>query len=254
MKSAYPLTFKSILFYWVLFIILGVNAMYTSRGFVALFYFTVIVMSYLLIKDQGGDIKFGNGIWWGFGLGTAAITIIFVLEYAAGLIEVKGISDITVITLAVALCFQMLVCIGEELSFRGYILQNMVSEIKPVWAVFYSSALFSLIHVPSIIYYRIAPEHGIIMFTTLLLFSVIASQLYLKFGLLSAIGVHFSWNVMQYYIFTMQSRSAGLLDVEYLSSMVVSGGGHGPEAGLLGVIVLAAGIVFVHRFLGSSSD
>lgn len=253
MKSKYPLTFKSILFYWVLFIIIGINATNTSTEFVGLFYVTIVVMSYLLIKDQG-KLEWGAGIWYGLGLGTAVILDIFIIEYAAGFIAINGTSGIAVKVLLVALLFQVLVSFGEEMAFRGYILQNMNAEMSTSWAVFYSSVLFSVIHLPAMVYYKIDPLHIGIMAVTLLLFSVLASQLYLRFGLLSAIGVHFSWNVMQYHIMSMQSRSIGLLDVEYLSGEWLTGGNLGPEAGLLGILVLAVCVVLVNRLMFNSSN
>jgi membrane protease YdiL (CAAX protease family) len=232
------------LFYNVLlFIILGFNTMNTSGYFVGLLYVAIIVMSYLLIKNQNNGLSWGRGLWWGLGLGFAAISAIFIVEYAMGLIVINGLSDIAIDILLLTLGFQVIVSLGEELAFRGYILKNMAAEMRPLWAVISSSILFSVIHIPSIFYYHVSITNGGIIVITMMLFSVLASLLYLRFGLLSAVGMHFSWNSMQYNIFSLQPRFTGLLDVDYTSASIISGGSFGPEAGLLIWVVLLIGIV-----------
>ena len=83
------------------------------------------------------------------------------------------------------------------------------------------------------------------MVITLLTFSLLTPLLYLVSGLLSAIGIHFGWNVMQYHVFSLQPRFKGLLDIKYTSKSIIAGGTLGQEAGLLGVAVLVGGIVLI---------
>ena len=93
------------------------------------------------------------------------------------------------------------------------------------------------------IYYHLGIVNSGIMVVTLLLFSILTSLLYLRFGLLSAIGIHFAWNSLQYNIFSLNPRFVGLLDVDHISSSIISGGSFGPEAGLLMWVVLGVVIV-----------
>jgi len=67
----------------------------------------------------------------------------------------------------------------------------------------------------------------------------------LSFGLLSALGIHFGWNVMQYHAFSLQPRFTDLLDIKYTSVSIIAGGTLGQEAGLLGIAVLVGGIVLI---------
>ncbi|MCD4815392.1 MAG: hypothetical protein K8R06_03205 [Methanosarcinales archaeon] len=59
---------------------------------------------------------------------------------------------------------------------------------------------------------------------------------------MSAIGIHFGWNVMQYHEFSLQPRFIGLLDIKYTSESIIAGGTLGQEAGLVGEAVLVGGI------------
>jgi len=73
-------------------------------------------------------------------------------------------------------------------------------------------------------------------------FSLLTPLLYLIYGLLSAIGIHFGWNVMQYHEFSLRPRFIGLLDIKYTSESIIAGGTLGQEAGLVGEAVLVGGI------------
>ena len=243
MERQFSLTIRSLLFYSVLFVVLGINSLNTSKEFVGLLYIALIVISYLLVKNNSSGFFCVKGLLWGLSLGAAAMSTIFILEFASGFIVINGLSGIASDILILSLGFQVLVAVGEELAFRSYILNNLAAEMRPLWAVTYSSILFSVIHIPSMIYYDLGMINSGIMVVTLLLFSILTSLLFLRFGLLSAIGIHFAWNSLQYNIFSLNPRFVGLLDVDHISSSIISGGSFGPEAGLLMWVVLGVGIV-----------
>ena len=50
---------------------------------------------------------------------------------------------------------------------------------------------------------------------------------------------------MQYHVYSLQPRFTGLLDIKYTFESIISGGALGPEARLLGVVVLVGGIVLI---------
>lgn len=240
MRSRYPRTFNSILFYGILLIILWINVLFMSRDFLWLFYSIIILMSYVVI----GNIRWGRRMWYGLFVGAAMVTTIFIIELASGMVRVTGFPGMSFGILLLSVGLQVLVSLGEEMAFRGYILRNMLNEMKAPRAVLYSSVLFSVIHVPSMIFHQMGPLHSGIMATVVLLFSVLASLLYLRYGLLSAVGLHLGWNAFQYNVFSMQSRFEGLLEVDYASwGILFSGGELGPEAGILGMIVMTAGVL-----------
>jgi membrane protease YdiL (CAAX protease family) len=208
--------------------------------------------------------------WWldcgfGFFLGALLMAVIFLVERAAGWIEVTSTFDTTgPLPFGVSILF-MLVVFGlvgfyEEAFSRGYGLKNLAEGLNlpflgprravvAAWLI--SSVFFGVGHAMN-------PHASLI--STL---GVTAAGLQLGLGYVLTgrlgipIGLHFSWNFFQGNVFGFpvsgRDFGASFLGISQGGPGVWTGGAFGPEAGLLGFLACLLGglliILWVVHFL-----
>ncbi|MFX0065751.1 MAG: CPBP family intramembrane glutamic endopeptidase [Candidatus Hermodarchaeota archaeon] len=183
-------------------------------------------------------------------LAFSLMTGIFILEIYSPLVVISGtlfdIQDFLFIFLNLGfyLGFQIIVAGSEELVYRGYILQETVhrGEAK---AVAWSAFLFTVSHLPAIIFsYMEAEALGLVVWylPIIMLGTLFFGGLFLGLGVIRtggqlwfSIGFHFAWNYFQYTIYGLTSEGIFLLEL-IPGTELLTGGGLGPEAGLLGFI------------------
>jgi membrane protease YdiL (CAAX protease family) len=108
-----------------------------------------------------------------------------------------------------------------------------------------SSLFFSILHVPSILtIQKISTANILIMLVTITLAEIILALCYIYDGLLMSMGFHFAWNFSQYHIFSLRESFGGILTLES-EQPLITGGTLGPEAGLLGTIVVVLALAIV---------
>ena len=90
----------------------------------------------------GKSLKWGKSPLYGLLLGSALIGAVFLIEIIAGWIKVEGFNFNPSLFLQF-LVLQVLVSAGEELSFRGYILKNLIDETGIKNGIILSSVMFS---------------------------------------------------------------------------------------------------------------
>ena len=200
--------------------------------------------------------------WWldlGFGLllGSLLMSVIFLIELAAGWVTVRGAFETTregapffPIILAPLVGW---VCLGlhEELVFRGYQLTNMAeglnfSRFGPrgaiVLALVLSSFLFGVFHVWN-------PNASVLSTINLTLWG----GLLLGFGyvltgrLALPMGLHIAWNFFEGNVFGFpvsgwETLGATFLSIEQSGPALFTGGAFGPEAGLLTIAASILGV------------
>jgi membrane protease YdiL (CAAX protease family) len=196
--------------------------------------------------------------WWldcgfGFFLGALLMAVIFLVERAAGWIEVTSTFDTTgPLPFGVSILF-MLVVFGlvgfyEEAFSRGYGLKNLAEGLNlpflgprravvAAWLI--SSVFFGVGHAMN-------PHASLI--STL---GVTAAGLQLGLGYVLTgrlgipIGLHFSWNFFQGNVFGFpvsgRDFGASFLGISQGGPGVWTGGAFGPEAGLLGFLACLLG-------------
>lgn len=233
---------KSIAFYLILIIVVLASTFFfdLSAAFVA--YSIIIFIAYILKKQEGG---FNWGLTWksGFVFGLALISLIFFIELGLGWIEIDEVLPDAVYILTGALIFEILVSMGEEMSFRGYMLPNLMNSIGERKAIIATSVLFSGLHIPSILYLGMEKLNVLIMFATITAAGILLSLLYLADGLKMSCGFHFSWNFFQYHVFSLRG-GFGILGLN-AANPLFTGGSAGPEAGLSGLLMLLFGILLL---------
>ncbi|MGM0591303.1 MAG: CPBP family intramembrane glutamic endopeptidase [Halobacteriota archaeon] len=195
--------------------------------------------------------------WWvdlGFGLalGAGLMTLIFLVELAAGWVRVTGFFAARTGPLLPSLGLSLLLFLSvgfyEELLARGYILTNVaeglvgwVSQTAAVaGAVVVSSAVFGVLHANN-------PNATLLSTLTIGFAGVFLAAGYVLTGELAIpIGVHITWNLFQgtVYGFPVSGNafSTSIIATEQAGPRVVTGGQFGPEAGLLGVVAIALGV------------
>jgi membrane protease YdiL (CAAX protease family) len=236
---------KSLLLYLMILglVVFGAVAMSVSNFYIYVSYLIII----LVVLYSGESLKWGKSSLPGLLLGSALIGAIFLVEIIAGWIKVEGF-DFNPALLFQFLVLQVLVSAGEELSFRGYILKNLIDETGVKNGIILSSVMFSAIHIPSIVYYRLEVSREIIALAVVGLIGVLLAILYLAYGLMSTIGFHFAWNFLQYNVFALSLSQPGLMDSRIVRTNYLTGGSYGPEAGIIGfVVVFFALFIFIKK-------
>ncbi|NIN68705.1 MAG: CPBP family intramembrane metalloprotease [Anaerolineae bacterium] len=200
--------------------------------------------------NLGFDRKPG---WWkeilgGLALGALLMGLVFLLEWAAGWLQVYGFawqaqsSSTTILTLLGYVIILGLGAFWEELSFRGYILQNLNVDWAAIVALVASSILFGLSHV-------LNPNVTWLSLFNIFLAGVVLAICYLTTRQLwLPIAFHFSWNFFQGPIFSFPVSgisTSGLLLTQITGNSLITGGPFGPEAGVIGTFALVIGLLIL---------
>ena len=90
----------------------------------------------------------------------------FGISLLAGAVEITGVT-FNPSSLLISFVFFLLVAVTEELALRGFVLERMLQGgINKFWALFFSSVLFSLIHIGN-------PNFNFLSFINILLAGVL---------------------------------------------------------------------------------
>ncbi len=183
--------------------------------------------------------------WWqeaaaGFGLIIIAWAVIFVAALAFGAAVITGLNwnsaDLAGILAALAggLVLNIFVGITEEADARGYMLQNLAEGINFFPAVLVSSLYFGLLHL-------LNPGAGVGSTLGIFFAGVLLAMGYYATGRLwFPIGMHAAWNFAEGPLFgflVSGLNMGGLFHLRITGPDWLIGGGFGPEAGALAVIV-----------------
>lgn len=213
--------------------------------------YIIYIILILVVYYSSKSLSWGERLAPGLLAGTALIGTVFSIEIITGWVSVERF-DFNPDILIPVLIFQLLVAAGEEISFRGYILKNLMCDTGVGAGIILSSFMFSTIHLLSFIYYGLDISRGAIAFIVVGLLSAIVSIIYLNYGLWSAISFHFAWNFLQYNVFSLSENQQGIMIISYNVQNLLTGGSYGPEAGMLGFIVVLSGlIIFIKKYTKS---
>lgn len=198
-----------------------------------------------------------NRRWWrdlGFGLalGGVLMTLIFLIEWAAGWITITGVWQAppgASFGAAILAPLVLFLCVGiyEELWSRGYLLTNFAEgfgflgkRAAVVIALVLSSAVFGLLHAMN-------PNATAISTFNLVLAGLFLGLGYVRTGELAIpIGLHITWNFFQGNVYGFpvsgnQVAQATVVAIQQGGDPLVTGGAFGPEAGLMGIGAMVVG-------------
>lgn len=240
---------SSLSFYAFILILLIPNALYPSLASSIILYLLISCAAVLLCAYERISIDPRRGFLLGSSLATVLISIAFIVGIISGGLKILGVNPS--ILLIPAFLFQSLVAVGEELSFRGYILASFVRSTGG--GIIASSIMFAGIHIPGMVMMGMGVLNGAVMFATLTTAGILLALLCIRWGIGACIGFHLFWNFMQYHIYSMGRRFEGLQEmlVTAYSNDLISGGTCrfyycGPEASVVGLAVMLAGVIIVY--------
>ena len=196
--------------------------------------------------------------WWkdllaGIGISSAALLILFLIELAFGWISVTGLaldgaaSDVWLRAIWLALLLNLTVSVGEEVLFRGLLMQGAIEAWDEWGALFISSIIFGGYRIIDI---GLNATNWLQFIPLLALTGVMLGWAYLRTGnLWLATGLHFAWNLFRDDIFNLTGSHSG----ETLFGLLTSvsgpkwfvGSTYGIEVGaasVLSLIIVGAGI------------
>jgi membrane protease YdiL (CAAX protease family) len=232
----------------------------------------VIVLTFFLagwLLDRRKFVDFGfhfSGRWWadlGFGLFLGAILMVFIflVELAFGWVTIEGFFQASKSSgflsgMLAALVGFIAVGIYEEMLSRGYHLRNLAEGLN--WKILsprsalligyiLSSSIFGLAH-------AINPNATLVSTLNLVLAGLFLGLGFVLTGELAiSIGLHITWNFFQGNIFgfPVSGTNAGtsLITIAQGGSDLVTGGGFGPEAGLIGILAILLGSLLIILYI-----
>ncbi len=132
---------------------------------------------------------------------------------------------------------------NEELSFRGYPFQRLAEATGAIPAVAVFSALFGSVHLQN-------PDHSWFSTLNTMLVGVTLAVAYLRTrSLWLPIGLHFSWNFVQGFVLGLPVSGIflanPLLQAKVSGPVWLTGGGYGPEGGVLTTVVVVLATVYL---------
>lgn len=233
----------------------------------------ILVTSILDRRPFADNGIFFKRAWWtglGFGLllGAFLMTIVFLVELAAGWVSVDDFLLVGnpgqpfLVAFLLPLSLNLVVGIVEELMFRGYLLRNLAEglagrllnpRLALIAAWLLTSAGFGIAH-------AFLPNATALSTLNILLAGIWLGLAYVLTGSLAiSIGIHITWNLLQGYVFGFPVSGArdfatSVIAIEQAGPDWWTGGAFGPEGGLLGLFGIISGILlvaaWVHRRYG----
>lgn len=185
----------------------------------------------------------------GVGIAFLQIISLFILLYVLGWLQLDGAAwqqqSVPAVAGNLFLWFGLFALVGfaEELFSRGYQLQNLEEGLNSTfWAVVISSGVFGLLHITN-------PNATLISTLGIVLAGVFLAYPYLRTRQLwMSIGMHWGWNFFLGPVFGFPVsgiETFHFIKINVSGPAVFTGGGFGPEAGLVVLPALVVGALLV---------
>lgn len=281
MKNLHP-AFKAVLFLILFLLILFIGLFITSNVFeilqlqdsqikdliseltLLLAVVTAIVVSKWVLGSIGlwecgfkVNKNSGRELLTGLMVGTLIMFTLFLIVLTCGWMEIKGFAwnkrdwGSILKDFSLAVSYMAAVAVTEELFFRGYFLQMFEKFLNLNAAVIVSSIIFALVHLlnPGIA--------GIDLIFVVISHTLAAILIAMSFitsrNLWAPVGIHFAWNLMEYYLLGLTGINAN--EAVFLVTKItgpklwvgIPGTAFGPESSITGIIVLISFIVVFLR-------
>jgi membrane protease YdiL (CAAX protease family) len=183
---------------------------------------------------------FGRGLLLGLAMAAAAIGLAVLTDGAA--VRLTGVPGFVAVAgpLAVGL---VAAALAEELMFRGYPLRRLADALGPGIAMALLALAFGSAHLSN-------PDAGVFSTVNIALAAVwLAAAFFSPGGMALAWGLHFGWNAGLSLLFDapVSGLAFGIPGVDYVpgAHAWIDGGAFGPEGGIIGTVVVLAGLAFV---------
>ena len=192
----------------------------------------------------------------GLVLGILMISSVYLILILSGQIVTRGfiISSESFVAIMIGLFMWIPQGACEEVMFRGYMMSRTAARFGTVFAVCFSSLLFSVFHSGNV-------GFSILAFVNLFLIALLFAMISLwRNGIWMTCAAHTIWNFSQGSIYGLRvsgnTPAASLLSTSYTRSAsdVITGGDFGPEGGLAVTAVTVILLIAVFILLGKSKN
>lgn len=176
--------------------------------------------------------------------GLACIAAGFVILLISGLLVVEGFSpDLNYLAGSLILC--LVISWLEEISFRAYMLNNLMDSFHPFIALMISSFLFALFHLFN-------DGMTFLTFLNLFLAGILLGIVFIyRKTIWFAMSLHFSWNFFQGPVFGFRvsgTEMHGLLEQRPEGPIHFTGGEFGFEGSVICSLLIILSIILICRY------
>ena len=186
----------------------------------------------------------------GFGIGILMFSIVVLLLSISGhiIVDRNPVNPSGILALSgvlIVLPGWMIQSATEEILSRGWFMNILSARYNVAVGLIVSSAFFGLIHLGN-------PNASILAILNIFLVGIFLGLYVIKTNdLWGVCGLHAAWNWTQGNIFGFEVSgqkvaSGSLMSLKLTGAEWVTGGGFGPEAGMVAALVLSIGIIIVY--------
>ena len=177
-------------------------------------------------------------------LGLILIGSGFTILYLSGSITIEGLLPDLKYILA-SIFFYAIISWIEEISFRGYILNNLMDSFNHYVALIVSSVMFAFFH-------GLNPGLSFLSLFNLFLAGILLGIVFLYTRTIwFALGLHLSWNFFQGPVFGFPVSGIsmdGFIKQQQVGSEIITGGSFGFEGSILCSMLLITAIFAADRY------
>jgi membrane protease YdiL (CAAX protease family) len=178
--------------------------------------------------------------------GGVLITTGFVILWALGYLQASFSSSTNIGLILLQIAIMVVVSFNEEISMRGYVLNNFSQSIPPGWALLLSSVIFAVFHL-------LNANIAVLPFISLVLAGILLGVYYIgRKNLWFPIGLHFAWNFFQGPVlgFEVSGNNIGgsIIEQNLTGPNWLTGGSFGFEGSALALPIMVIGMFWVHKF------
>lgn len=172
------------------------------------------------------------------GVGSLVIYSLGYIDFSQNLIDLPNLTSNLILFILVALC--------EEIIFRGYILNNLLTSMNKYIALIISAVIFALVH-------GINPNLSLLGALNLFLAGILLGSAYIfTKNLWFPISLHLFWNFFQGPIFGYSvsgQETNSLFNNDIIGNEIINGGEFGFEGSVIcTIITLAAALAILFYY------
>jgi uncharacterized protein len=178
------------------------------------------------------------------------IALGFSILYLSGNLLIEGIRpDYSHLAGSLILC--LMISWAEELSFRAYILNNLMDSFHPYWGLVISSLIFAVFHIFN-------TGMALVPFINIFLAGILLGIVFIYTRTIwYALSFHFSWNFFQGPVFGFPVSGVGMdgfIRHETRGKELLTGGEFGFEGSLLCSLLIILCIFALYRYYNKPSN
>ncbi len=190
-------------------------------------------------------------LFLGLAIGSLLITSVFLIALALGVVRIANTQSENLFDTQGQFALLVLVigAIFEEAFVRGYLFQTALEGVGVYPTIAATSIFFAMLHIPNLQGLEI-PSNSLIALINIALAGVLLAIAYLRTrALWLPIGLHFAWNFLQAFIFSVPvsglNLTPKLFKIELHGEDWLTGGSFGLEGSVIATAILGVAVVLL---------